>query len=56
MVNDSYRNKAKLIVSKAKEKGLVKNYSEFCKTSTSKKNTLSSKEVSNYTSKRNEVT
>ena len=56
MVNDSYKNKAKLIVSRAKEKGLVKDYSEFCKTPVSKKNTLSSKEVSSYTSKRKEVT
>ena len=55
MVNNSYRDRVKSIVSKAKEKGLTRKYSEYCKTSASKENTLSSEEVNYYTSKRKEV-
>ena len=56
MIDNSYRERVKSTVSKAKDKGLVKKYSEFCKTSVSKKNALSSEEVNYYASKRREVT
>ena len=52
MVNDSYRNRAKSIVSKAKEKGLVKTYADFCKTDVAKKSAVSSEDVSYYTSEK----
>lgn len=52
MVNDSYKSRAKSIVSKAKEKGIIKSYSDFCKTEIAKKSTLSSKEINYYTSKK----
>ena len=50
MVNDSYKKKVSGLVAKAKEKGLVKTYSQFCKTEAGKKSALSKDEINYYTS------
>ena len=50
MVNNLYKEKVSNLIAKAKEKGLVKTYSQFCKTETGKKNALSKDEVNYYTS------
>lgn len=52
MVNNSIKSKAKELVAKAKEKGLIKTYDEFCKSTSSKKHALSSEEINYYTSRR----
>lgn len=52
MVNDSYKGRAKALISKAKSKGLVQKYSDFCKSEIAKRATLSSEEVSYYTSRK----
>lgn len=50
MVNNLYKNKVKELISKAKKKGLVKTYSDFCKTDEAKKTALSKDEIMYYTS------
>lgn len=50
MVNNLYKTRVATLISKAKEKGLVKTYSQFCKTEESQKSALSKKEVDYYTS------
>ena len=50
MVNNLYKSKVSSIIEKAKKKGLVKTYSEFCKTEEGKKTTLSKDEIVYYTS------
>lgn len=52
MVNNSLKNKAKELVARAKEKGLIKTYNEFCKSAPSKDDALSSEDVNYYTSRR----
>lgn len=56
MVNNSLKNRVKNLVTKAKEKGLIKTYDEYCKTASSKNTALSPEEVNYYTSKKKEVT
>ena len=51
MVNVDYKKRAAELVKKAKEKGLITKYSDFCKTENSKKYALSEEEVIYYTSK-----
>ena len=51
MVNADYRKKASELVKTAKEKGLIKKYSDFCKTDEAKDYALSKEEVIYYTSK-----
>ena len=50
MVNNLYKNKVKELISKAKKKGSVKTYSDFCKTDEAKKTALSKDEIIYYTS------
>ena len=50
MVNNLYKSKVKELISKAKKKGLVKTYSDFCKTDEAKKTALSKDEIMYYTS------
>jgi len=50
MVNNLYKVKVSALIEKAKAKGLVKNYSQFCKTEEAKKTALSKEEVNYYTS------
>lgn len=51
MVSADYKKRASELVKIAKQKGLVKKYSDFCKTKESKKYALSEEEVVYYTSK-----
>ncbi len=51
MVNVDYKNKSAALVKMAKEKGLIKKYSDFCNTTEAKKYALSKEEVIYYTSK-----
>lgn len=51
MVNNLYKSRVSALVMKAKEKGLVKTYSQFCKTPEGKNSSLSKKEIDYYTSK-----
>ena len=50
MVSKSYKKRASDLVKKAKEKGLIKTYDEFCKTDIAKKTKLSEDEAKYYTS------
>ena len=54
MVNNSYKAKVTDLISKAKEKGLVKSYSQFCQTKDAKQTSLSKDEVNYYTSQNKE--
>ena len=51
MVDSNYRKEASELLKKAQQKGLVKKYSDFCKTKDAKKFALSQEEVIYYTSK-----
>lgn len=53
MVNSLYKSKVTELIEKAKKKGLVKSYSEFCKTEEGKETELSENEIVYYTSKSN---
>ncbi len=50
MVDEAFKKRASNLVKKAKEKGLIKTYKEFCKTNIAKKTALSKKEAAYYTS------
>ena len=54
MVSEAYKQRAHNLVQKAKEKGLVKNYREFCKSDIAKRTALSEKEIAYYISKNEE--
>lgn len=54
MVSKSYKKRASDLVKKAKEKGLIKTYDEFCKTDIAKKTKLSEDEAKYYTSSKKE--
>lgn len=53
MVNSLYKSKVTELIEKAKKKGLVKSYSEFCKTEEGEKSKLSEDEIVYYTSTNN---
>lgn len=55
MVNSLYKAKITNLIAKAQKKGMIKTYSEFCKTDEGKKNTLSKDEIIYYTSKKGET-
>ncbi len=55
MVNNSYKSKAKDLVLKAKNKGLITKYSEFCRTKLGKSSSLTQEEIKYYTSISKEV-
>lgn len=55
MINNLYKSKASTLVERAKEKGLIKHYADFCKTPTSKALSLSKDEVIYYTSNKGET-
>lgn len=52
MVGSDYKKRASELVKRAKEKGLVRKYSDFCKTKEAKEYALSEEEVIYYTSKK----
>lgn len=51
MINDKNKEKSKKIIEVTKKKGLIKKYSEFCKTQEGEKSKLSQEEVNYYISK-----
>ena len=51
MVSNLYKTKMSNLIAKAQEKGLIKKYSQFCKTEVGKKSALSKDEVNYYTSR-----
>lgn len=51
MVNVDYKKRAAELVKKARQKGLITKYSDFCKTKESKEYALSKQDVIYYTSK-----
>ena len=51
MADKNYKKRVSSLIKKAKEKGLVKTYDEFCKTDKAKKIALSEDDVAYYTSK-----
>lgn len=51
MVNNLYKEKVSALIAKAKERGSIKSYSQFCKTEEAKKTSLSKDEIIYYTSK-----
>lgn len=56
MVNNLYKARITDLIAKAKEKGKIKTYSEFCKTKEAKENALNEEEIIHYTSmKKGEV-
>lgn len=50
MVNNLYNSKVADLIKKSKEKGLIKTYSEFCKTKKGEESELSKDEIIYYTS------
>ena len=50
MVDNLYKSKVSKLIEKAKKKGLVKKYSDFCETEEGKKLALSKHETIYYTS------
>ena len=50
MVNNLYNSKVADLIKKSKEKGLIKTYSEFCKTKKGAESELSKDEIIYYTS------
>ena len=51
MVNNLYKTKVSEVIEKAKKKGLIKKYSEFCETEEGKKSALTKEEIIYYTSR-----
>lgn len=54
MINKDYKSRAKALVKKAKDKGLVRSYNDFCNTDFSKETMLCEEEVSYYIAKNKE--
>ncbi|MBR1653856.1 MAG: type II toxin-antitoxin system PemK/MazF family toxin [Clostridia bacterium] len=54
MKNDLYKEKVSKLISKAKEKGLIKKYSEYCQTEEMKQMALSEEESKYYITKNEE--
>lgn len=50
MVNNLYKAKVTELIAKAKKKGKLKTYSQFCNTKEAKQNELSQDEIIYYTS------
>lgn len=50
MVNNFYKFRVTNLIVKAREKGLVKSYSQFCETECGKKKLLAKDEINYYTS------
>lgn len=51
MVNNLYKQKVTSLIARAKQKGAIKSYSQFCETTRAKENALSKDEIIYYTSK-----
>lgn len=51
MVNNLYKTKVTALIAKAKQKGAIKSYSQFCETEEGKKTALSEDEIIYYTSR-----
>ena len=51
MVNNLYKEKVTSLIARAKQKGAIKSYSQFCETNRAKENALSKDEIIYYTSK-----
>ena len=54
MVNKDYNTRTKGLIKRAKEKGLVKSYKEFCNTKIAEETKLSEDEVAYYISENKE--
>lgn len=54
MVNEKYKSKVSDLIKLAKQKGLIKKYSDFCDTDEAEEYALSGDEVICYTSKKGE--
>lgn len=54
MVDDSYKFKVKEVIEKAKKKGKIKTYSEYCKTEVAEKTKVSEEEANYYINKSKE--
>lgn len=52
MISVDYKKRVAEIIKQAQQKGLVKKYSDFCKTEKSKDYAMSKEEVIYYTSKK----
>lgn len=51
MVNNLYRARVTDLIERAKQKGLVKTYSQYCKTEDGKKTAMTKDETNYYTSR-----
>ena len=51
MNNNLYKSRVSGLISKAKKNGLVKSYSDYCKTKEAKETSLLKDEIEYYTSK-----
>lgn len=51
MVSNLYKEKVSSVIAEAKRRGLVKNYSDWCKTNEAKDYALTKDEIAYYTSK-----
>lgn len=51
MVNNLYKTKVTALIAKARQKGAIKSYSQFCETEEGKKTALSEDEIIYYTSR-----
>ena len=54
MVNEVYKSKAHSLVQRAKEKGLIKSYKDFCNTKIAEETKLAEDEVAYYISEKKE--
>ena len=54
MVDDNYKSKVKEVIEKAKQKGKIKTYSEFCKTDLAEKTKVSEEETKYFINKSKE--
>lgn len=51
MVNNLYKKKVTSLIARAKQRGAIKSYSQFCETNRGKETALSKDEIIYYTSK-----
>ena len=54
MVSEVYKKKASSLVKRAKEKGKVVKYKDFCRTKEAKETALTKEEITHYISKKEE--
>ena len=56
MVNNSYKTKVQGLIAKAKQKGKIVKYADYCKTNEAKTHALNKEEVNYYISNNKEDT